>query len=200
MSPNSDVNHRNLSYWLKEFGCMDGNPQGVLHVYTDDEVAVGAVFQDAKLDKPVKVTRAAPQSPETNGLAERCVRTLKETLVVLRMDLQTSGLDIQRTGAALHELVLYISHMSNLYVGVHGTTKTAREFLEGRKQQTPVTSSFGELFCANFQIRLESSGRLNFHVSWKVRIYILRLGQKLMNVSFQLTVNAKGFVLSPVNS
>ena len=26
MSPNSDVNHRNLSYWLKEFGCMDGNP------------------------------------------------------------------------------------------------------------------------------------------------------------------------------
>ena len=143
MSPNSDVNHRNLSYWLKEFGCMDGNPQGVLHVYTDDEVAVGAVFQDAKLDKPVKVTRAAPQSPETNGLAERCVRTLKETLVVLRMDLQTSGLDIQRTGAALHELVLYISHMSNMYVGVHGTTKTAREFLEGRKQQTPVTSSFG---------------------------------------------------------
>ena len=129
MSPNSDVNHRNLSYWLKEFGCMDGNPQGVLHVYTVDEVAVGAVFQDAKLDKPVKVTRAAPQSPETNGLAERCVRTLKETLVVLRMDLQTSGLDIQRTSAALHELVLYISHMSNMYVGVHGTTKTAREFL-----------------------------------------------------------------------
>ena len=30
-----------------------------------------------------------------------------------------------------------------MYVGVHGTTKTAREFLEGRKQQTPVTSSFG---------------------------------------------------------
>ena len=143
MSPNSDVNHRNLSYWLREFGCLDGNPQGVLHVYTDDEVAVGAVFQDAKLDKPVKVTRAAPQSPETNGLAERCVRTLKETLVVLRMDLQSSGLDIQRTGAALHELVLYISHMSNMYVGVHGTTKSAREFLEGRKQQTPVTSSFG---------------------------------------------------------
>ena len=122
MSPSSDVNHRNLSYWLKEFGCMDGNPQGLLHVYTDDEVAVGAVFQDAKLDKPVKVTRAAPQSPETNALAECCVRTLKETLVVLRMDLQTSGLDIQRTGAALHELVLYISHMSNMYVGVHGTT------------------------------------------------------------------------------
>ena len=73
MSPNSDVNHRNLSYWLKEFGCMDGNLQGVLHVYTDDEVAVGAVFQDAKLDKPVKVTRAAPQSPETNGLAEQNV-------------------------------------------------------------------------------------------------------------------------------
>ena len=34
----------------------------------DDEVAVGAVFQDAKLDKPVKVTRPAPQSPETNGV------------------------------------------------------------------------------------------------------------------------------------
>ena len=51
-APNSDVNHRNLSYWLKEFGCMDGNPQGVLHVYTDDEVAVGAVFQDAKLARP----------------------------------------------------------------------------------------------------------------------------------------------------
>ena len=100
-------------------------------------------FQDAKLDKPIKVTRAAPQSPETTGLAERCVRTLKETLVVLRMDLQSSGLDIQRNGAALHELVLYISHMSNMYVGVHGTTKSAREFLEGRKQQTPVTSSFG---------------------------------------------------------
>ena len=31
---------------------MDGNPQGVLHVYTDDEVAVGAVFQDAKLARP----------------------------------------------------------------------------------------------------------------------------------------------------
>ena len=58
---NADVNHRNLSYWLREFGCLDGNPQGVLHVYTDDEVAVGAVFQDAKLDKPVKVTRAAPR-------------------------------------------------------------------------------------------------------------------------------------------
>ena len=57
--------------------------------------------------------------------------------------LQTSGLDIQRTGVALHELVLHISHISNMYVGVHGTTKTAREFLEGRKQQTPVTSSFG---------------------------------------------------------
>ena len=73
MFPNSDVNHRNLSYWLREFGCLDGNLQGVLFVHTDDEVAVGAVFQDAKLDKPVKVTRAAPQSPDTNGLAERCM-------------------------------------------------------------------------------------------------------------------------------
>ena len=30
-----------------------------------------------------------------------------------------------------------------MYVGAHGTTKSAGEFLEGRKQQTPVTSSFG---------------------------------------------------------
>ena len=25
MSLSSDMNHRNLSCWLKEFGCMDGN-------------------------------------------------------------------------------------------------------------------------------------------------------------------------------
>ena len=46
-------------------------------------------------------------------------------------------------GPFMHELVSYISHMSNMYVGVHGATKTAREFREGRKQQMPVTSSFG---------------------------------------------------------
>ena len=197
MSPNSDVNHRNLSYWLKEFGCMDGNPQGVLHVYTDDEVAVGAVFQDAKLDKPVKVTRAAPQSPETNGLAERCVRTLKETLVVLRMDLQTSGLDIQRTGAALHELVLCISHMSNMYVGVHGTTKTAREFLEGRKQQTPVTSSFGAVVLCELPDSVRDQRKTELPRFMEGAYLHRAFGSKAHDVSFQLTVNAKGFVLSP---
>ena len=32
MSPDAEVNHRNLSYWLREFGCLDENPPGALHV------------------------------------------------------------------------------------------------------------------------------------------------------------------------
>ena len=146
MSPNSDVNHRNLTLWLQELGCLGGDPHGVLHVFTDDERAVGAVFEDSQLPKAVKVVRAGPQNPETNGLAERSIRNLKETFVVLRTDIRESaGLDIATSGQALHECVMYIAHMSNTYVGVHGTSKSAREFLEGRKHQTPMTSSFGAI-------------------------------------------------------
>lgn len=36
-------------------------------------------------------------------------------------------------------------HVQRPYVGVHGTTKNAREFLEGKKQRTPVASSFGAI-------------------------------------------------------
>ena len=62
---------------------------------------------------------------------------------MLQMDLRTSGLDIQRSGAPLHEFVLHISHMSNMYVGVRGTTKSGKEFLGGRKTANACNSSFG---------------------------------------------------------
>ena len=137
VSSSTDHHRKNLSAWLHELGCLGGDPAGVLHVFTDSEKAVGSLFKDAKLEKGVKVIRASPQSPETNGLAERAVRHVKETFVALRTDLRTSaGLDI---------LMEPKDHMRNVHVGVHGTAKSAREFLEGRRQQTPTTSLFGSI-------------------------------------------------------
>ena len=146
VSSSTDHNRKNLSAWLHELGCLGGDPAGVLHVFTDSEKAVGSLFKDAKLEKGIKVIRASPQSPETNGLAERAVRHVKETFVALRTDLRTSaGLDILMEPKALHEVCMYVAHMHNVHVGVHGTAKSAREFLEGRRQQTPTTSLFGSI-------------------------------------------------------
>ena len=55
MDPSTDVVRASVNKWLLEMGCL-GN-EGILNVFTDDEVAVGPVFFHLGVGKDVKVSK-----------------------------------------------------------------------------------------------------------------------------------------------
>ena len=71
--------------------------------------------------------KAAPQSHEAIGHAERRVRTLKEHLAAIRLELQSKGLDIHFTAEGTVSILQYISWTENVFKCPFGGTKTAHE-------------------------------------------------------------------------
>jgi hypothetical protein len=71
------------------------------------------------------------------------VRELKESLAVLRADLNQQGLDLVFSSDVLETVLTYLSLMHNHFSKAHGTDSSPLELSVGRHLSKPVVSLFG---------------------------------------------------------
>ena len=76
------------------------------------------------------------------------VRKLKESLAVLRGDLNRQGLDIQYNYEGVRDVITYLALMNNHFGRSGGTGLSPLETSAGRSLSKPVTSMFGSTVIA----------------------------------------------------
>ena len=121
---------RCLIHWLHEFGLSSSKVAVTL--VTDSEAAVSSFVTSVSDQYHFWVKKAAPQAHEAAGHAERCVRTLKESLQVLRSDMNSAGVDVKIRGSLLQELFTYLCMAHNSFSKAHGADKSPQEVAVGR--------------------------------------------------------------------
>ena len=139
---------RQIKKWLDHFGVKSRFTAVVIH--TDAEVAVGNLVGQAsgEGDYTFHVRRAGPQQHASIGRGERAVRELKESLSVLRADLNQQGLDLVFSSDVLETVLTYLSLMHNHFSKAHGTDSSPLELSVGRRLSKPVVSLFGSCVLA----------------------------------------------------
>ena len=86
-----EATRRQIVGWLQHFGLTSKAVS--IDVHTDSERAVGELIGNSTGRYTFSICRAFPQQHRSVGGAERTVRELKESLSVLRADLNAQGLD-----------------------------------------------------------------------------------------------------------
>ena len=135
-----------IERWLDSFGLVSQQTSIVLH--TDDEVSVGELVGRSSKHYLFQIRRAAPQQHRSIGGAERSVRKLKESLAVLRADLNKQGYDVRYSFEGLRDVVTYLALMNNHFGRVGGTNLSPLETSAGRGLSKPVVSLFGSTVIA----------------------------------------------------
>ena len=138
---NSDIEK-----WLDSFGLTSSMTSVILH--TNDEKAVGDLITKATRKYLFQIRRAAPQQHRSIGAAERAVRKLKESLAVLRTDLNKHGVDVGFSFSGLRDVVTYLALMNNHFGRAGGTDLSPLETSAGRSLSRPIVSIFGSLVVA----------------------------------------------------
>lgn len=106
-------------------------------LHTDDEKAVGDLITKATRKHLFQIRRAAPQQHRSIGAAERAVRKLKESLAVLRADLNKNGVDVRCSSPGLRDVVTYLALMNNHFGRAGGTDLSPLEISAGRSLSKP---------------------------------------------------------------
>ena len=135
-----------IERWLDSFGLVSQQTSIILH--TDDEVSVGELVGRSSRHYLFQIRRAAPQQHRSIGGAERSVRKLKESLAVLRSDLNRQGYDVRYSYEGLRDVVTYLALMSNHFGRVGGTNLSPLETSAGRALSKPTVSLFGSVVIA----------------------------------------------------
>ena len=117
-------------------------------LHTDDEISVGELVGRSSKHYLFQIRRAAPQQHRSIGGAERSVRKLKESLAVLRADLNKQGYDVRYSFEGLRDVVTYLALMNNHFGRVGGTNLSPLETSAGRSLSKPVVSLFGSTVIA----------------------------------------------------
>ena len=135
-----------IERWLDSFGLSSSMTSVVLH--TDDEKAVGDLIIKSTRKYLFQVRRAAPQQHRSIGAAERAVRKFKESLAVLRSDLNKHAVDIRVSYSGLRDVATYLALMNNHFGRAGGTDLSPLETSAGRSLSKPTVSLFGSLVIA----------------------------------------------------
>ena len=114
-----------------------------LMLHTDDEKSVGDIVGKSTRHYLFQVRRAAPQQHRSIGGAERAVRKLKESLAVVRGDLNRQGLDIHYSYEGVRDVITFLALMNNHFGRSGGTDLSPLETSAGRPLSKRVTSMFG---------------------------------------------------------
>ena len=132
---------RQIVGWLQHFGLTSKAVS--IDVHTDSERAVGELIGNSTGRYTFSIRRAFPQQHRSVGGAERTVRELKESLSVLRADLNAQGFDILFTHETLVDILTYLALCNNHFSTSRGSDRSPLEMVAGRKLSKPTSSLFG---------------------------------------------------------
>ena len=130
-----------IEKWLDHLGLSSERSSIVLQ--TDAERAVSELVTRASSRYTFIVRRASPQQHRSVGGAERTVRRLKESLSVLRSDMNASGIDISFSSESLHEVLNFLALSHNHYGKAPGSDFSPLEYISGRRLSKPVACTYG---------------------------------------------------------
>ena len=94
------------------------------------------------------VRRARPQQHQSNGGAERAVRRLKESLAVLRAEMNDGGADVNFSARGLSDVCTYIALSHNHFSSAHASDFSPLEYSTQRKLSKPSFAMFGSTVLA----------------------------------------------------
>ena len=118
----------------------------VLH--TDAERAVAELVGRSADRYAFNIRRASPQQHQSVGVAERRVRRLKETLGVIRAEMNSGGVDLCFSAEALNDGLAYMALSHNHFSKVKGSELSSLEFKAQRVLSKPHTALFGQTVLA----------------------------------------------------
>ena len=166
-----------LRHWLSEFNQIGvAAAEFPLEIYTDKEISVGKLFQDALIGRTVALKRAPPQAHEAIGQAEKGIRRLKESVAALRLDLRENSCDICDTQKAVACIFGYAAFCHNLH-SAHGDGKrTPAELAIGKKLPEVQTGMFGSVVLAEIPEALKKHSISRFAKAMYIRPEFSSLG------------------------
>ena len=135
-----------IAKWLEHLGMSSEKSSIVLH--TDSEHAVSHLISRVSSRFTFAVRRASPQQHRSVGAAERCVRRLKESMAVLRSDLNQHGVDVPFTEDSLSQVLTYLSLSHNHFGKAPASELSPLEYIAERRLSKPHTSIYGSVVLA----------------------------------------------------
>ena len=132
--------------WLDHFG-LTSTTTGII-LLTDAERAVAELVGKTADKYTFNVRRANPQQHQSVGAAERAVRRLKESLSVIRAELNAGGADVVFTVEGLTDVLTYMGLTHNHFSKVQGSDMSPLEFTVNRPLSKPMTALFGQTVLA----------------------------------------------------
>ena len=96
------------------------------------------------------VRRVRPQQHQSNGGAERAVRRLKESLAVLRAEMNDGGADGNFSARGLSDICTYIALSHNYFSNAYGSDFSPLEYSTQRKLSKPNFAMFDSTVLAEF--------------------------------------------------
>ena len=142
MSNDKQRDQQALIKWLDEFGLRTSDGVVSIELQTDAEDAVSS-FVAGCSQYAFHVKKAAPQSHESAGHAERTVRAVKESFKTMLMDFQGMGYTLNFWREIVGRLLIYICMAHNNFRLVQGSSKTPREISVGKAVSKDQFALFG---------------------------------------------------------
>ena len=127
--------------WLEHFGLNSERSSIVLT--TDAERSVSQLISRSSTNFSFTVRRASPQQHRSVGGAERGVRRLKESLSVLRADMNESGYDVPFTLESLQHVTSYLALTHNHFAKAPSSDLSPLEFVAARRLSKPHVGLYG---------------------------------------------------------
>ena len=142
MSNDKQRDQQALIKWLDEFGLRTSDGVVSIELQTDAEDAVSS-FVAGCSQYAFHVKKAAPQSHESAGHAERTVRAVKESFKTMLLDFQGMGYTLNFSKEIVGRLLIYICMAHNNFRLVQGSSKTPREISVGKVVSKDQFALFG---------------------------------------------------------
>eukprot|EP00435_Cladocopium_sp_Y103_P034092 s1874_g8.t1 len=154
--PDPQATRTRLVRWLRGFG-LRSEPVSV-QLVTDSEQAVSSLVTSVSDQYLFTVKRAAPQSHESAGHAERAVRLIKEGIKTVILDCERQfGLALLCEPFTLQMLLNYVCFAHNNFAAVQDSKRSPREIALGEKCKTDAFSLFGSKVLAEVPDSLRNS-------------------------------------------
>ena len=154
VTENETTVRKEIVAWLNHFGLESERASIVLHA--DAEASVRSLVTGCATRFVFHVRKARPRQHQSVGAAERGVRRLKESLTILRADLNGNGVDLKFGVAGLSDALTYLSLVHNHFGKSRETDYSRLELAVGRRLTKLITKMFGAVILAELPDSLKA--------------------------------------------